>query len=96
VNRLTNLNETDIFCDPYFEQIPVLAGGNYARAYMALYKNLKMSLNGWRAMQLVQAIGASKGALSQNVVAAPNILSRNLTNRDWERKALEEGKVPQK
>jgi len=96
VNRLTRLNALEILCIAYFQQTPKLAGGNWVNNFMQLYKNLKMSENGWRAIQLVQAIGASKGALSQNVVAPPNVLSRNLWNRDWEQKAVAEGKVPQK
>lgn len=52
------------------------------------------SINGLRARQVLQAIEAAAGSKTLEVAEKPNIIARNITNRDWKGKALREGKVP--
>jgi hypothetical protein len=44
--------------------------------------------------QVLQAIQAAAGTKSLEVAEKPNILARNLTQRDWKSKAIEQGKTP--
>jgi hypothetical protein len=52
------------------------------------------ALNGLGKRQVLQAIQAAAGTKSLEVAEKPNILARNLTQRDWKSKAIEQGKTP--
>ena len=57
--------------------------------------NTTPSIGGLRARQIIQSVaaaaGVGKGVLE--VAERPNVLSRNITQRNWREKAAKEGKV---
>ena len=55
--------------------------------------NSSPSVGGLGRRQIIQAMEAASGAKSLEVAEKPNIISRNLTKRDWKEKATKDGKV---
>lgn len=94
VDRLTKIGKLQKIAIAYFKLVPTERGGNWARIFCENYENLAMSEDGWRTNKIIQAIAGSKGAPTVGeLMKKPGILQRNLTNRDWQKKAEEEGKV---
>lgn len=89
--QYTMLNDAEILALAYFEQVPVLEGGNYARDFCESFRRHKMSLSGWRANALVRLVGSSQGVPSTPIARRPGIIGRNVTQRDWKEKAEREG-----
>lgn len=85
------LNEAEVLAISYFEQIPVLEGGDYARAFCESFRRHKMSLGGWRANQLIRLVAGSKGVTASKIVRKPGFIGRHVTNRGWKEKAQLEG-----
>jgi len=78
----------------YFMLIGDEEGGEFARAFCNNYLNLAVSDDGWRVNKMIQMVAGSKGAPSVGELQKkPNIVARNVTQRDWEKKAREEGKT---
>ena len=75
----------------YFEQVPYLEGGEYARAFCESFRRHKMSLGGWRANQLIRLVAGSKGVASGGIVRKPGFIGRHITNRGWRENAQLEG-----
>jgi len=55
--------------------------------------NSTPSIGGLNRRQNIQAIGAATGARPVEVAEKPNVLARNITNRQWKEKAAREGKM---
>ncbi len=87
----TMLNEAEVLAISYFEQIPTLEGGDYAKAFCESFRRHKMSLNGWRANQLIRLVAGSKGVAAGKIVRKPGFIGRHLTDRGWKEKAQLEG-----
>lgn len=87
----TMLNEAEVLAISYFEQIPYLEGGDYARAFCESFRRHKMSLGGWRANQLIRLVAGSKGVAAGGIVRKPGFIGRHITNRGWRENAQLEG-----
>jgi len=85
------LNEAEVLAISYFEQVPVLEGGDYARDFCESFRRHKMSLGGWRANQLIRLVAGSKGVAAGGIVRKPGFIGRHITNRGWREKAQLEG-----
>lgn len=85
------LNEAEVLALSYFEQIPRLEGGEYAKDFCESFRRHKMSLGGWRANQLIRLVAGSKGVSADKMVKKPGFIGRHVTNRDWKEKAEQEG-----
>ena len=85
------LNEAEVLAISYFEQVPYLEGGEYARAFCESFRRHKMSLGGWRANQLIRLVAGSKGVASGGIVRKPGFIGRHITNRGWRENAQLEG-----
>jgi len=85
------LNEAEVLAISYFEQIPVLEGGDYARAFCESFRRHKMSIGGWRANQLIRLVAGSKGVAAGKRVRKPGFIGRHVTDRGWKEKAQLEG-----
>ena len=85
------LNEAEVLAISYFEQVPYLEGGEYARAFCESFRRHKMSLGGWRANQLIRLVAGSKGVAAGGIVRKPGFIGRHLTNRGWRENAQLEG-----
>jgi len=86
----TMLNEAEVLAISYFEQVPYLEGGEYAKAFCESFRRHKMSLNGWRANQLIRLVAGSKGVSSGKIVRKPGILGR-IRDPKWRENAQLEG-----
>lgn len=86
------LNEAEVLAISYFEQVPTLEGGEYARDFCESFRRHKMSLGGWRANQLIRLVAGSKGVAGGGAVRRPGFLARNITDRNWRQNAEMEGK----
>jgi len=85
------LNEAEVLAIAYFEQVPVLEGGDYARSFCESFRRHKMSLGGWRANQLIRLVAGSKGVASGGITRKPGFIGRHITNRGWRENAQLEG-----
>ena len=85
------LNEAEVLAISYFEQVPVLEGGDYARDFCESFRRHKMSLGGWRANQLIRLVAGSKGVAAGGIVRKPGFIGRHITNRGWREKVQLEG-----
>lgn len=58
--------------------------------------NSSPSIGGLGRRQVIQAIAAAAGGGGRalDVASRPNIIARNVYNRDWKKNALEKGEVP--
>lgn len=93
VRRLSRISVIEAFVFPYLLEIPPHRGGRLARRAVANKLNLNMSIDGWRANQIIRLIGASKGVSNMdNTAKPPGWLGRNVTQRGWKKKAESEGK----
>lgn len=55
--------------------------------------NTTPSIGGLGRRQVIQTIQAASGGRPVEVAERPNVLSRNITNRNWKEKAAKEGKM---
>lgn len=55
--------------------------------------NTTPSIGGLGRRQVIQTIQAASGGRPVEVAEKPNILARNITNRQWKEKAAREGKM---
>lgn len=85
------LNEAEVLAISYFEQVPYLEGGDYAKNFCESFRRHKMSLGGWRANQLIRLVAGSKGVSSSKVVRRPGFVGRHFTDRNWRQNAEMEG-----
>ena len=94
MRRLSKLGPIDKAWLSYFILLGPEEGGDFAKAFCNNFINFAVSDDGWRVNKMIQAIGASKGAPGVGeLVKKPGLLQRNLTDRDWKKKADEEGKT---
>jgi len=90
---LSYLNATEVAWTTLAELIPDYAGGRLFRRLAYIYKMNKRSQGGWTSQNILKALGNLRGIPAPKEIARkPNILARNLWNRDWKEKAIEEGK----
>ena len=92
IQRLSRISPIEAFVYPAFLLIPKYRGGGAAEKYVNFKLNLNMSVEGWRARQLVQITAASKGVATIDAVTKPGWAGRNITNRKWKEDAEREGK----
>lgn len=85
------LSPPEILALSWFSLVPKLEGGDYARAFCEEYRRHGMSKEGWRANAMIRLVAGSKGVSSAPVTRKPGIIGRNITQRDWEKKAEREG-----
>ena len=94
MRRLSKINELDKIWIAFFRMVPDMEGGSFTNEFCDNYLNLAVSEEGWRVNKMIQAIAGSKGATSVGeLVKRPGLLQRNITQRDWKKKADEEGKT---
>lgn len=91
---LSKLGDLAKYWISYFNLVPNHRGGNFYRKFCAQYLKVARSEEGWQQNQMIRFTAGAKGAPTVGeLMKKPNILVRNLTNRDWQKKAEEEGKV---
>ena len=94
VRRGTMVNPIEVIWMAYFRRLGEFEGGDFANAFIEDYLNLKMSVDGWFTNKRIQFTAASKGAPGVGeLFKKPGWVQRNISQRDWERKAREEGKT---
>jgi len=94
MRRLSKLGPLDKAWISYFLLKKPKKGGRYTNRFCENYMNLAVSEDGWRVNKMIQMVAGSKGAPSVGELQKkPNIVARNVTQRDWEKKAREEGKT---
>lgn len=91
--RLSRINEAEVLALSYLNQIPDNEGGEYVRDFIQDFLNLKMSLDGWRARQIIDVVRGSKGMGAASLRTKPGWWARNIYERDWEKKAELEGQT---
>jgi hypothetical protein len=93
IRILTNLNPLEVAWITFAHQMPDHAGGRIFKEFAGTYMYLKRSQAGWTTKNILTALANLRGAQQpRDIARKPNILSRNITNRDWKEKAVEEGK----
>jgi len=85
------LSAPEILALSWFEQVPTLEGGDYARAFCESYRRHGMSKDGWRANAMIRLVAGSKGVSSAPFTRRPGIIGRHVTQRGWKEKAEREG-----
>lgn len=65
----------------------------YFKYFTDTYKALSQSVEGKGSKRTIDALMAASGSRMPEVVKQPNVLARNIWNRDWEEKAQRDGKV---
>ena len=91
---MTKINPIEKAWLSYFEMVPDIEGGEFAREFCRKYKAHSRSVEGWNVNKMIQMVAGSKGATAMGTLQKkPGVLSRNITDRDWKRKAQEEGKT---
>ena len=95
VRRLTKISDLQIADMSLLLTIPRHRGGDLIRKIIYNDLNLSMSEAGWRSNLIVRFIAGSKGTTSVlgDIAKKPGWVGRHITDRDWEKKAEEEGKV---
>lgn len=92
MRRLSKINQLDKVWISYFLLKKKKRGGRFATAFCLNYLNLAVSEDGWRTNKMIQFNAASKGVGGVGeLVKRPGLLQRNVTNRDWKKKADEKG-----
>ena len=94
MRRLSKTGPLEKVWIAYFLMLEDEEGGDFARGFCHNYLNLAVSEEGWRVNKMIQMEGAQQGAPTIGELAKkPNVLQRNITQRDWRKKADEEGRV---
>jgi len=90
---LSKINKMEALWMSIIELIPAHGGGRMWRKFGFMYRMMKRSEGGWTSQNIIKALGSLRGTPTQREIARkPNVLARNLWNRDWKEKAVEEGK----
>ena len=91
---MTKINPIEKAWLSYFEMVPELEGGDFAKEFCRKYKAHSRSVDGWNVNKMIQMVAGSKGATAiGELKKKPGILARNLTQRDWKKNAEERGEV---
>lgn len=94
MRRLSKLGPIDKAWLSYFSMLPNEEGGEFSRMFCNNYINYAVSEDGWRTNKMIQMVAGSKGAPSVGeLVKRPGMFQRNLTQRDWKKKADEQGQT---
>ena len=94
MRRLSNINPIDKAWISFFLLVDDEEDGGYFKEFCEQYLNLSVSEEGWRVNKIIQAIASSKGATGVGeLMKRPGWLGRNISQRDWKKKADEEGKT---
>jgi len=94
MRRLSKLGTLDKVWLSYFLMVPKKRGGRYWSMFCDNYMNLAVSDDGWRVNKMIAMVAGSKGAPSVGeLVKKPGVLQRNITQRDWKKKADEKGQT---
>lgn len=94
MRRLSKINEVQSYVIGYFMNVPNRRGGRFWRDLCDNILNLNVSVEGWRVNKMIQMVAGAKGAPSVGELQKkPGWISRHVTDRDWKRKAAEEGKT---
>lgn len=90
---LTKLNPMEALWMSIVELVPDYGGGLIWKRFAHEYRMLKRSQGGWNTSNILKALGNLRGTPGPSEIARkPNALARNLWNRDWKEKAIEQGK----
>ena len=90
---LSRINSIEALWMSIVELIPEYGGGRMWKKFGYVYRMLKRSEGGWTTQNIIKALGNLRGSpMHREIARKPNILARNLWNRDWREKATEEGK----
>ena len=90
--RLSNITPEEALAFTWFNNIPPHRGGTWAKNMVSTMLNLRMSVDGWRANQLVRVVAASKGSPSVDIAKKPGLVER-IRNPKWKEQAEAEGKT---
>ena len=94
IRRFSKIGPIDKFCLAYFLNVPDARGGRFWRTICGNFLNLACSEDGWKTNKAIQLVAGSKGAPSVGELQKkPGVLQRNITDRDWKKKAEEEGRT---
>ena len=94
MRRLSKLGPIDKAWLSYFSMLSDEEGGEFARRFCDNYINYAVSEEGWRTNKMIQMVAGSKGAPSVGeLVKRPGVLQRNITDREWKKKAEEQGQT---
>ena len=94
MRRLSKINPIDKAWISFFLLVDEEEDGGYFKEFCEQFLNLSVSEEGWRVNKMIQAIAGSKGATGVGeLMKRPGLLQRNITQRDWKKKADEEGKT---
>jgi len=91
---MTKINPIEKAWLSYFEMVPDLEGGEFAKEFCRKYKAHSRSVDGWNVNKMIQMVAGSKGVTAiGELKKKPGILQRNITDRGWKKKAEEKGEV---
>lgn len=76
------INEGERLAISYFRLQDRYLGGNFCNNFFNQYEGRGGAVDGLRAKQIIQAIGASRGGNASNMVDKPNVIARAL-NPNW-------------
>ena len=94
MRRLSKINPIEKAWIAFFSLIEEEEDGGYFKEFCQEYLNLAVSEDGWRVNKMIQAIAGSKGATNVGeLVSKPGWIQRNISQRDWKKKADDEGKT---
>ncbi len=92
----SNLNDLEILAHSLIETIPAKSGGRAYQKFAYMHRKLKRSKSGWNMNSVLRALAFIRGVEPRDEVARkPNVIARNLWDRSWRAKAMEDGKVPE-
>lgn len=91
---LSKIHPFEPACMAYFLRKSNKKGGRFWRGLIDDMLKLKRSEEGWGTNKIIQFTAATKGAPSVGELQRkPGILQRNITDRDWKKKAEEQGRT---
>lgn len=91
--KLGNINENDQISLGYFDYRGRVDRIRYYSHLVDWILVSSSSVNGLRARQFIQLANAMSGSPQPEIVQKPGWFGRNVTNRDWEKKAQERGAI---
>ena len=90
---LSNLNPVEVAWTTLASMIPRAYGGQFYEKVVNTYLRGKRSQHGWTSKNIISVTGNLRGIPGPVEIARkPNVLARNIWDRDWKERALEEGK----
>lgn len=94
MRRLSKINEIQVHVIGYFMNVPDLRGGRFWRKLTDNLLNLSVSVEGWRVNKMNQMVASAKGTPSVGELQKkPGWIKRNVTDKNWRRKAEEKGQT---